>query len=98
MMRSQDLRLARHSIESNLDLTVSLLATVSAADELEASEREEAVRILAELEPIHAAESLDEAERVARLAPIVAALERLDDAVNGPLPSEVAEGEEPATP
>ena len=95
MMQSQDLRLARHSIESNLDLTVSLLGKVTAGDELEARERDEAARIRAALEPIHAAEGLDEAERAERLAPLVEDLERLDDAVNGPLPGDAAEGEVP---
>jgi hypothetical protein len=87
-MRSQDLRLARHSIASNLDLTISLLAKVRDDDDLDAGARDEAARILAALEPIHAAEGLEEAERYSRLSPIVAELHRLDDAVNGPLPSE----------
>jgi hypothetical protein len=87
-MRSQDIRLARHSIASNLDLTLSLLAKVGDDSGLDADERDEAARILAALEPIHAAEGLDEAERTSHLAPLARDLERLDDAVNGPLPSE----------
>ena len=91
MMRSQDLRLARHSIASNLDLTVSLLAKIRDDGDLEVGARDEAATILTALEPLHAAGVLDDGERAARLASIVADLERLDDAVNGPLPSEAGE-------
>lgn len=87
-MRSQDLRLARHSIESNLDLTVSLLQKVTDDDTLAQSERDAAGQLLVAIGPIHGVEGLEEEERYARLAPIVSELHRLDEQVNGPLPSE----------
>ena len=64
------------------------LTKVSADTELEASERDEAARILAALEPIHGAEGLTETERFESLAPLVEDLLRFDEAVNGPLPSD----------
>jgi hypothetical protein len=88
-MRSQDLRLARHSVASDLDLAISLLAKVRDDGSLEPGAREKAAEILDAAEAIHATDGLTGEERRVRLAPIVAHLEQLDDAVNGPLPSEV---------
>jgi hypothetical protein len=90
-VRNQDLRLARHSVPSNLDLAVSLLRTVSGSSELEPGERDAASQLLADLEAIHAADGLDPEERAERLSPVARDLAKLDDAVNGPLPSESAE-------
>ena len=88
-MRNQDLRLARHSVESNLDLAISLLGKVAEADDLEADERDAASRILGGLEALHATDGLEPEARAERLGPIARDLAHLDDAVNGPLPSEV---------
>jgi hypothetical protein len=87
-MRNQDLRLARHSIESNIDLTISLLARVRDDGALDGAAREEAARILAALEPLIADRDLTEAARRDAVADVEGDLVRLDEAVNGPLPSE----------
>jgi hypothetical protein len=87
-MRSQDLRLARHSLESNLDLTVSLLRKVAGDDGLDAAEREETARILARVETILDDQELGEEERRGRVSDLVGEFARFDDSVNGPLPSE----------
>lgn len=87
-MRSQDLRLARHSLGSNLDLTVSLLAKVAADGGLDPAERDEAARILALVEPLVGDPDLGDEERRGRVSDVTGDLARLDDAVNGPLPSE----------
>ena len=85
-LRCQDLRLARHSVPSNLDLAISLLAKVRDAEDLDSPARDEAARLLAALEPVHASEGLSDERRHEVLAPVARDLERLDDAVNGPLP------------
>jgi hypothetical protein len=86
-VRNQDLRLARHSVPSNLDLAISLLQTVRGTSDLEPGERDAAAQVLTGLEAIHAADGLGPEERAERLTPVARDLAALDDAVNGPLPS-----------
>jgi hypothetical protein len=84
-MRSQDLRLAVHSLRSNLDLTLSLLAKVADDDGLGSDQRAEAARIRASLAALHEETSAGDEERAARLFDDETALTALETEVNGPL-------------
>lgn len=84
-MKSQDLRLAVHSLRSNLDLTLSLLAKVAADDALETAQRAEADRIRASLASLQEETSAGDEERTERLFDAETALAALETEVNGPL-------------
>lgn len=84
-MRSQDLRLAVHSLWSNLDLTVSLLGKVAEDDALAGEARREAGRVRDELAALVG--ETEAGERRARLVEAEAALVALEAGVNGPLPT-----------
>jgi hypothetical protein len=87
-MRNQDLRLARHSVESNVDLTVSLLRRVVDDGDLDEPSRDEATRLLQSLEPLVGNDEIDPEDRHDVVSQAYDGLIALDDAVNGPLPSE----------